>query len=94
MKRMAPLRALYWTLIRFYDTEICQHCGGPVGVVFHVPDELWEFVTGNARHPDGHAAPGVLCPYCFDELFEAKAPRGERGYLRWTCATEDSVMFG
>lgn len=90
-RRLARLRALYWVLLRGHDTEICNYCGGPVGLVFHAPDAIWETVTGYARHPSGEAAPGVLCIPCVDFLYARAAPRGEAGYLRWTCVTDDSI---
>lgn len=94
-KRLARLRCLYWTVIRYHETEICAICGGPVRLVFHVPDEIWAKVTGyGARHPSGEAAPGILCPPCVDDLYEKATPRGAAGFLRWTCATDDSVMEG
>jgi hypothetical protein len=88
-KRLARLRSLYWTLIRFHSTEICACCGGPVRVVFHAPDWIWEVATGyGPRFPDGQAAPGVLCPPCLSDLAkEAGLP-----FLRWTCSTDDSVL--
>jgi hypothetical protein len=88
--RAAMLRALYWMLVRRYETELCQHCGRPVRLVYHAPDAIWEAVTGRARHPDGEAAPGVLCPRCLDDLATAKG----LPFLRWTCATDDTVMYG
>lgn len=89
-KRLARLRSLYWILVRNYETEICQRCGGPVRVVFHAPDAIWQTVTGHARYESGESAPGVLCPPCVDDLAdEAGLP-----YLRWTCSTDDSVMRG
>jgi hypothetical protein len=65
-----------------------------VRLVYHAPDAIWELVTGLARHADGHAAPGILCPPCLDGLYEAATPRGAAGFLRWTCAADDSVMYG
>lgn len=88
--RMAMLRTLYWWIIRRYETELCQHCGRPVRLVYHAPDAIWEAVTGRARHPDGHAAPGILCPRCLSDL----AKKRGLPFLRWTCATDDSVMAG
>lgn len=88
--RAATMRCLYWWIVRRWETELCQHCGRPVRIVYHAPDAIWEAVTGRARHPDGHAAPGILCPPCFDDLAEAKG----LPYLRWTCATSDEVMYG
>lgn len=79
--RMATLRGMYWWLVRRYETELCQHCGRPVRVVFHAPDDIWEAATGYARYPDGESAPGVLCPPCLDVLAEANLD----GYLTWTC---------
>jgi hypothetical protein len=81
-RRLAWLRSLYWWLIRNYESEICDRCGGPVEVVFHAPDAIWELATGYPRFPDGEAAPGCLCVACVDELVEPKID----GYLTWTCA--------
>lgn len=80
-KRLARLRALYWTVVRDYEAELCERCGGPVAVVFHAPDDIWELATGYPRFPDGEAAPGVLCPACVDVLVTPKID----GYLTWTC---------
>lgn len=94
-KRLARLRSLYWVLVRGHYCEICGVCGGPVRLVFHVPDALWERFcgfTGSRRSPGGEAAYGVLCPACFDDLHKASSGRGE--YLRWTCSSDDEVMVG
>lgn len=90
-QRLARIRLLYWVLIRRHETEICAMCGGPVRVVFHVPDAIWEAATGyGGRRPDGESAPGVLCIPCVSDLAEdAGLP-----FLRWTCATDDSVLRG
>lgn len=90
-RRLARLRALYWVLIRGWDSEICGCCGGPVKVVFHTPDWIWETVTGYARYLDGEAAPGCLCVPCVSDLYSAAVPRGDAGYLRWTCTADDSI---
>jgi hypothetical protein len=87
-KRLAKMRLLYWLLIRRYETELCQRCGGPVRLVFHVPDAIWEAVTGFARSPGGECGAGVLCPACVDELYDGLT------FLRWTCALDDTVMTG
>lgn len=66
------LRRFYWTRIRRWDSEICQDCGGPVGLVWWCHDDLlWEKVTGNPK-PAGsrESAAGVFCINCFDR--EAK----------------------
>lgn len=88
--RTARFRLFYWCVLHQYESELCQRCGGPVRLVFHVPDAIWERITGHARSPGGEAAPGVLCPQCVDVLAE------EVGlpFLRWTCTTDDSVMRG
>lgn len=88
--RRATFQMLYWILIRRYKTELCQHCGRPVRLVYHAPDAIWETVTGNARHSDGHVAPGILCPPCLSKLAKEKG----LPFLRWTCRTDDSVMSG
>jgi hypothetical protein len=87
--RLARLRCLYWTA-RGHETEICGRCGGRVRLVFHVPDAIWTAVTGYTRALDGEAAPGVLCPACVTELYDRSPDR--ISFLRWTCATDDSVM--
>ncbi len=33
--RAAMFRTLYWWIIRRYKTELCQHCGRPVRLVYH-----------------------------------------------------------
>jgi hypothetical protein len=91
-KRLACLRAL-WLILTGYETEICGRCGGRVGVVFHVPDELWARYSGfpgAARSPGGEAGVGVLCVPCIDELVSA----GSGSFPRWACALDDSVMVG
>lgn len=88
--RRAMLRALYWMLIRRHKTELCQACGCPVAIVYHAPDWIWQAVTGRARYPDGHAAPGILCPECLSDKAEVVG----LPYLRWTCAVEDWPMYG
>lgn len=80
--RMAKLRGVYWWVLRHYEMELCQHCGRPVRIVYHAPDDLWQVATGLARHPDGESAGGILCPPCFDELVEPTIG----GYLSWTCS--------
>jgi hypothetical protein len=92
-KRLAKLRALYWTLIRRYETELCQLCGGPVRLCFHVPDAIWEAHAGfriTKRRPGGEAAPGVLCPVCFTDL----AADDGAHCLWWTCGFDDELMVG
>lgn len=89
-RRLARARHLYWVLVRGWDSEICGRCGGPVRVVFHAPDAIWETVTGLARSPGGEAAGGILCVPCVDDLYGTSAG----GFLRWTCAADDSVMVG
>ena len=86
----ATLRGLYWWVIRQYETELCQHCGRPVRLVYHAPDWIWEAVTGKARSPGGEAAPGILCPRCLSDLAEGKG----LPFLRWTCSTTDEVLYG
>lgn len=87
--RAAMLRGLYWRIIRQYETELCGHCGRPVRLVYHAPD--WRRRSPAAPGTrGGQAAPGILCPPCFDDLAEAKG----LPYLRWTCSTTDEVMVG
>lgn len=88
--RVAMFRGLYWWIIRHYETELCQHCGRPVRLVYHAPDAIWEAVTGRARSEDGEAASGILCPPCLSKLAKEKG----LPFLRWTCMTDDSVMYG
>lgn len=77
----ATIHGMYWWIIRRYKAELCQDCGGPVRIVYHAPDDLWETATGLARRPDGESAPGILCPSCFADRVSAKV----RGYVSWTC---------
>jgi hypothetical protein len=94
VRRLARLRALYWVLVRGHDTEICARHGGPVSLVFHVPDLLWDTYSGfpNAeRSPGGEAGAGVLCVQCFTDLYkEAGGPT----YLRWACREDDVEQAG
>lgn len=90
-KKLARLRLLYWIVVRRYPYEMCQHCGGRVLVVYHVPDAVWEAVTGHARYAGGECAGGVLCIPCVDGSYN---DRPGRPFLRWTCAEDDSVMVG
>jgi hypothetical protein len=91
-RHLARVRWLYWVLIRGWDSEICGRCGGPVRVVFHVPDWIWERAAGfrgsNARSPGGESAGGVLCISCVDDLADDVG----LPYLRWTCDTRDWPM--
>lgn len=84
--RLARARALYWTLVRGHDSEICLRCGAPVRVVYWAPDELWERCSGfeYAARNGSEAGSGVLCPYCLDAL--AGWP------LYWTCSRDEMVM--
>ena len=77
-QRLARMRALYWRLLRRWDSEICACCGRPVRIVFHVPNYLWYAHSG---FPDGA---GILCVACFDDL--AGWP------LHWTCSRSNAVM--
>lgn len=88
--RRAAWRGLYWLLVRRYETELCQHCGRPVAIVYHAPDTIWQAATGRARPPGGEAASGTLCPVCLGALCEAAG----LPFLRWVCATDDSAMYG
>ncbi|MET0601373.1 MAG: hypothetical protein ABW167_05230 [Baekduia sp.] len=58
---LAQARAVYWTLIRRWETEICQRCGrrvGPhTGSWWHAAEELWKKVMVEDHH--------VVCPPCF-----------------------------
>jgi hypothetical protein len=76
VRKLAQLRALYWVVIRRHPTEICGRCGGPVGMVFHVPDALWVAHCGTRQPPHG-----VLCMRCFDTLAERHGVG-----LYWSCA--------
>lgn len=75
-RKLARLRATYWVLIRNYETEICARCGGPVRLVYHVPDELWMRYCGFPNPPWG-----VLCPGCFADLAEESGT-----WMAWECA--------
>lgn len=73
---MAAMRALYWYVIRNYETEVCTECGRPVGVVWWCHDDfLWEKVTGNTK-PTGsrESASGTLCISCFDVAAKRVCP--------------------
>jgi hypothetical protein len=73
-------RALYWLVIRRWETEICQHCGRPVRLVWWCHDDLlWEKVTGKPK-PTGsrESASGILCIRCFDT-----AAKKVCGWIEW-----------
>jgi hypothetical protein len=74
-RRLAHLRAFYWTVFRLHETELCCRCGGPVSVVFHVPDDLWMQHCGFP-----HAPHGVLCVRCITKLAKANGVS-----LFWSC---------
>src|SRR5690606_188394 len=46
------------------ESEDCQQCGQPVGLVWTAPDDLWQAVTGIT---DGS---GIRCIPCFDKAAE------------------------
>lgn len=64
----ARLRCFWHVALRRYETEICEECGGPVGLVWWCDDdELWERVTGQAKTLGSReAAGGIWCTPCFD----------------------------
>lgn len=64
------------------ETEKCQHCGDIYGMVYHVPDELWEDVTGISN------GSGLLCLPCFD-----KAARGKDIFVYWEGAVGGYPKF-
>jgi hypothetical protein len=78
-KRLARLRAVYWTLGRGHETEICSRCGGPVGVVFSAPEPLWLAHCHTKQPPHG-----VLCIKCLTDL-----ARADGVYLYWSCAASE-----
>lgn len=54
------------------NSEHCERCEKPVGLVWFTANELWAKISG---HPDGD---GILCIYCFDQLAD------EQGiFLAW-----------
>lgn len=53
-----------------WDGEECQRCGLAYTVVYRLPDELWEKVTGGQYT--------LLCPTCCDHLAREKGI-----YLHW-----------
>lgn len=77
---VAQARALYWLVLRRWETEICQHCGRPVRLVWWChSDRLWELVTGKTKTPGSHeAAGGVWCITCFD-----LAAREHSDWIEW-----------
>jgi hypothetical protein len=83
MRGFAPrwLRRFWWRHVRGYACELCQDCGGPVGVVWTAPDDLWLAEVGLPPW-------GVLCVHCFDDRFYA-ATKGKRLILRWVPRAED-----
>lgn len=58
---LAQARAVYWTLIRRWDSEICKRCGRRVGAHtgswWHADEALWKKVMVEDYH--------VVCPPCF-----------------------------
>lgn len=61
---VTKLRALYWVVLRRWETEICLHCGRPVRQVWWCREPgWWEGVSG--REDGG----GVMCVRCFDEEY-------------------------
>lgn len=73
------LRALYWHIVRGWESEVCQQCGRPVRVVWWCHDDrLWELVTGHIKPSGKEAAAGIWCPSCFDE-----AARDRAGWVEW-----------
>lgn len=82
-KRLARLRHLYWTLVRWHETEICNKCGGPVGLAWHAPDDLWLYFSGLAHPPHGQ-----LCSGCFSEEVRHHTGKG----IFWTCSQDPSIL--
>lgn len=78
----ARLRATYWSVLRRWETELCQECGRPVRQVWWCSDDrLWERVTGNRRRPRSREpASGIRCIRCFDE---AVCEDSEAGWVEW-----------
>ncbi len=78
-KKLARLRALYWTLIRGHYSEICNRCGHPVGVGWRTAtDQLWLDGCGLANPPHGQ-----LCPECFSDSAHEAGLRP----ISWECAS-------
>lgn len=77
--RKAALRGLWWTFVRRYPGEVCEHCGRPVaqGIAtsWRAPDALWKRVVGSSH--------GTLCPRCF-----TVAARAFGVSLRWEPVTD------
>lgn len=82
-KRLARVRALYWTLLRWYEREICNKCGAPVGLAWHAPDDLWMRHTGLLLPPHGQ-----LCPRCFSAEVRVCTGKG----LFWTCSQDFAIL--
>lgn len=56
---VARYRAFWHHVVRRYDSEVCGHCGRPVGLVWWCPDDaLWLKVNGDEN--------GIMCVLCFD----------------------------
>jgi hypothetical protein len=73
-------------VIRWWETELCQHCGRPVRQVWWCHDDrLWECLTGNegerGRRPGSkEPAAGISCIRCFDD---AARHNPEIGWIEW-----------
>src|ERR1035437_700379 len=93
-KARALTRAIYHTLIRGCETEMCQDCGRPVkhslDGYWRASDELWNTVVGEPgwREQLGEYAylgvPGTLCPRCFYEEAERRGLR-----VAWLAVSAD-----
>lgn len=73
-------RAFYWLWVRRWETEICQHCGRPVRLVWWCHDDaLWTKVTGNPKPSGRECAAGIWCIWCFDD----ECRRLRVGWMEW-----------
>src|ERR1017187_2746106 len=74
----AILWLIWWTVIREYGGETCQHCERPYRrrkhddfFIWHSPQPLWQELNGRYS--------GLICPPCFNRLAK------EAGvWLTWT----------
>jgi len=61
--------------------EVCHECNGVYSNIYHVPDNIWEFVTG-FKHGEG-----TLCMPCFMKKADKKRIR-----LWWQCEEGRMIM--
>ena len=78
MTLAARTRRFWWKRVRRYRYETCgrpnhvhgtitRGCGRPVGVVWHAPSGMWNFVV-TGRDVPAEGVGGVLFLACFDRF--------------------------